>query len=176
MERSSGPSRMGEKGVVRNRSLAKIYLTAVDIIYEESALPVRKRANSLQPKNNLLLVKEMLDFEAALFKKAALQHNTLQVPGIQQMKRPSTKQPPKTLDELSYPQLMDMFRSIISQKADADRCYFYVDDEHTIRLEKLLGLPNSFEVKRGQITEKEKVEKARREAIEIYYTRANTPD
>jgi predicted P-loop ATPase len=71
---------------------------------------------------------------------------------------------------------MDMFRSIISQKADADRCYFYIDDERTVRLEKILDLPNSFEVKKAQITEKEKTEKLKREAIEIYYNRTTTPN
>ena len=70
---------------------------------------------------------------------------------------------------MSYPQLMEMLRSIISQKADPEQCYFYIDDEKTVRLDKLLGLPNSFEVKRAKLTEKEKQEKQRREAIELYY-------
>lgn len=68
---------------------------------------------------------------------------------------------------------MDLFKSIISAKADPDQCYFYIDDEKTIRLDKLLDLPNSFEAKKGQITEKERVEKLKREAMEIYYTKAN---
>jgi hypothetical protein len=68
---------------------------------------------------------------------------------------------------------MDLFKSIISAKADPDQCYFYIDDDRTIRLDKLLDLPNSFDAKRGQITEKEKTEKLKREAMEIYYMKAN---
>ena len=65
---------------------------------------------------------------------------------------------------------MELFRSILSQKADPERCYLYIDDERTIRLDKVLGLPNSFEVKRGaNLNEKEKAERGRREAIEMYY-------
>jgi hypothetical protein len=64
---------------------------------------------------------------------------------------------------------MEMLRSIVSQKADPEQCYFYIDDEKTVRLDKLLSLPNSFEVKRAKLTEKEKQEKQKREAIELYY-------
>lgn len=70
---------------------------------------------------------------------------------------------------------MDLLKSIVSQKADAERCYFYVDDEKTVRLDKLLGLPNSFEQKKAAMTEKEKQEKVRRDAIEVYYMKA-TPN
>jgi hypothetical protein len=38
-----------------------------------------------------------------------------------------------------------------------------------VRQDKLLELPNSFEQKCNQITEKERIEKLKREAIEIYY-------
>ena len=38
-----------------------------------------------------------------------------------------------------------------------------------MRQDKLLELPNSFEQKYNQLTEKERVEKLKREAIEIYY-------
>lgn len=82
---------------------------------------------------------------------------------------------PQSLDDLSYPHLMEMFRSIVSQKADPEQCYFYIDDERTVRLDKLLNLPNSFEVKRSHITEKEKQEKLKREAIEMYYTAVIPP-
>lgn len=45
-----------------------------------------------------------------------------------------------------------------------------------MRLEKLLDLPNSFEIKRALPTEKERVERLRREAIEAYYMKnAATP-
>jgi hypothetical protein len=43
--------------------------------------------------------------------------------------------------------MIEMVKAIISRKADADQCYYYIDDERTIRLDKVLGLPNSFEVK-----------------------------
>lgn len=74
-----------------------------------------------------------------------------------------------SVDDMSYPQVMEMLRSIISQKADPNQCYFYIDDEKTVRLDKLLSLPNSFEVKRAKPTEKEKEEKLKRKAIELYY-------
>jgi hypothetical protein len=76
---------------------------------------------------------------------------------------------------MTFAQVMDQFKTILSQKADPDQCYLYIDDEHTVRLDKLLNLPNSFETKKANMTEKERVEKMKREAIELYLTNSNSP-
>jgi len=46
------------------------------------------------------------------------------------------------LEELSFPQLMDIAKTIIGARSDPKVCYQYIDDEKTIRLDKILGLPN----------------------------------
>ena len=76
---------------------------------------------------------------------------------------------------MSFLEVMDILKSIVGQRADADNCYYYIDDERTIRLEKLLGLPNSFETRIPQMTDKERAEKHKREAIEVYYLKSATP-
>jgi hypothetical protein len=50
-----------------------------------------------------------------------------------------------------------------------------VDEDRTVRFEKILNIPNSFEVKRSQLTEKERTEKMRRDAIEVQFMKAATP-
>ena len=72
--------------------------------------------------------------------------------------------------------LMEIMKQIIQQRSDPEQCYHYIDDERTLRLEKVLNIPNSFEVKKGQATEKEKQEKQRRDAIEIQFMKAPTPN
>jgi predicted RecB family nuclease len=52
--------------------------------------------------------------------------------------------------------VMEVLKQIIQQRSDPAQCYHYIDDEKTMRLEKVLNIPNSFETKKSQITEKEK--------------------
>ena len=63
---------------------------------------------------------------------------------------------------------MDVAKTLIAARSDPKHCYQYIDDEKTVRLDKILGLPNTFETKRSGLTEKERTEKARREGIEFY--------
>ena len=63
---------------------------------------------------------------------------------------------------------MDIAKIIIGARSDPKICYQYIDDEKTIRLDKILGLPNTFETKKAAITEKERTEKSRRDGIEFY--------
>jgi hypothetical protein len=63
---------------------------------------------------------------------------------------------------------MEVTKAIIQARSDPKQCYQYIDDEQTIRLDKVLGLPNSFDTKKQALTEKERAEKARREGIEFY--------
>jgi hypothetical protein len=72
------------------------------------------------------------------------------------------------LEELSFPQLMDIAKTIIGARSDPKLCYQYIDDEKTIRLDKILGLPNTFETKKAALTEKERTEKSRRDGIEFF--------
>ena len=37
---------------------------------------------------------------------------------------------------------MDIAKTIIGARSDPKVCYQYIDDEKTIRLDKILGLPN----------------------------------
>lgn len=79
------------------------------------------------------------------------------------------------VDEMSPTMLMEIMKQIIQQRSDPEQCYHYIDDEKTLRLEKVLNIPNSFETKKNQITEKEKQEKMRRDAIEVQFMKAPTP-
>ena len=63
---------------------------------------------------------------------------------------------------------MDLTKTVIAARSDPKHCYQYIDDERTLRLDKILGLPNSFETKKAALTEKERAEKSRREGIEFY--------
>ena len=63
---------------------------------------------------------------------------------------------------------MDLTKNVIAARSDPKLCYQYIDDERTLRLDKILGLPNTFETKKAALTEKERAEKSRREGIEFY--------
>ena len=72
----------------------------------------------------------------------------------------------KPLDEMTFEELIETFKGIIKQRSDPEQCYFYIDDDKQIRLDKLIGLPNTFERSNQELTDAERIEKAKREALE----------
>ena len=76
----------------------------------------------------------------------------------------------KDIEKMNFTELIEEVKMMIKERTDPDHYYFYIDDNKDLRLEKLLGIENSFlKNENNDLTDFEEYEIIKRNIISQYY-------